>query len=99
MDMATSGLWVDGFVIVVYFVGITALGLYMGRRVKSLSDFALGGRRMPWCAVMASIIAAETSSATFLGVPGEGYTSQSLAYVQRVLGLSAGRLVVGYVFL
>src|SRR5438105_15036962 len=99
MDMATSGLWVDGFVIVVYFVGITALGLYMGRREKSLNDFALGGRRMPWWAVMASIIAAETSAATFLGVPGEGYTNKSFAYVQLVLGLIAGRFVVGYVFL
>src|SRR5438477_9575469 len=99
MDMATAGLWVDGFVIVVYFVGITALGLYMGRREKSLSDFALGGRRMPWWAVMASIIAAETSAATFLGVPGEGYTNKSFAYVQLVLGLIAGRFVVGYVFL
>src|SRR6266550_2771579 len=99
MDMATAGLWVDGFVIVVYFVGITALGLYMGRREKSLNDFALGGRRMPWWAVMASIIAAETSAATFLGVPGEGYTNKSFAYVQLVLGLIAGRFVVGYVFL
>src|SRR5438094_8072117 len=99
MDMATSGLWVDGFVIVVYFVGITALGLYMGRREKSLSDFALGGRRVPWWAVMASIIAAETSAATFLGVPGEGYTNRSFAYVQLVLGLIIGRVIVGHVFL
>jgi len=32
----------------VYFVAITAIGLYMGRREKSLNDFALGGRRVPW---------------------------------------------------
>src|SRR5947207_3471232 len=99
MDMATAGLWLDGFVIVFYFVGIMAIGLYMGRQEKSLNDFALGGRRMPWWAVMASIIAAETSAATFRGVPGEAYTSKSFAYVQLVLGLIAGRCVVGYVFL
>src|SRR5262245_32877030 len=71
----------------------------MGRRENTLNDFALGGRRVPWWAVMASIIAAETSAATFLGVPGEGYTNRSFAYVQLVFGLILGRVVVGYVFL
>src|SRR4029077_9738529 len=75
------------------------IGLYMGRRESSLSDFALGGRQMPWWAVMASIIAAETSAATFLGVPGEGYTSKSFAYVQLVVGLIIGRIIVGHIFL
>ena len=97
--MGLDGLVVDGIIIIVYFVAITAIGLYMGRRENSLTDFALGGRRVPWWAVMASIIAAETSAATFLGAPGEGYTKQSLAYVQLVLGLIIGRVIVGNVFL
>src|SRR5579871_645199 len=92
-------LLIDGLIIVLYFVGITALGLWMGRREKNLNDFALGGRRIPWWAVMASIIAAETSAATFLGAPGEGYDKRSLAYVQLVLGLIIGRILVGNVFL
>ncbi|MBM3496326.1 MAG: sodium/solute symporter, partial [Armatimonadetes bacterium] len=75
------------------------IGLYMGRREKSLHDFALGGRRVPWWAVMASLIAAETSAATFLGAPGEGYDKRSLAYVQLVFGLIIGRYIVGYAFL
>jgi len=93
------GLLLDGLIIVFYFVSITAIGLYMGRREKSLHDFALGGRRVPWWAVMASLIAAETSAATFLGAPGEGYDKRSLAYVQLVFGLIIGRYVVGYAFL
>ncbi|HUM14077.1 MAG TPA: sodium/solute symporter [Candidatus Nitrosotalea sp.] len=92
-------LLIDGAIVVAYFAGITAVGLYLGRRDKSLSDFALGGRRVPWWAVMASIIAAETSAATFLGVPGEGYTTKSFAYVQIMMGLILGRIVVGHVFL
>src|SRR6184192_3985737 len=97
--MGIDGLLVDGVIILVYFVVITAIGLYMGRREKSLNDFALGGRRVPWWAVMASIIAAETSAATFLGAPGEGYEKRSLAYVQLVIGLILGRVLVGYFFL
>ncbi len=93
------GLAFDGLIIVVYFVAIVMIGLRMGRRENSLHDFALGGRNVPWWAVMASIIAAETSAATFLGAPGEGFDKRSLAYVQLVFGLIIGRVIVGYVFL
>src|SRR3954469_10744975 len=93
------GLAIDGLIIVVYFVLIIFIGLYMGRRENTLHDFALGGRRVPWWAVMASIIAAETSAATFLGAPGEGYANKSLAYVQLIIGLIIGRVLVGYFFL
>ena len=92
-------LLIDGLIVLVYFAGIISLGLYMGRRENSLHDFALGGRKVPWWAVMASIIAAETSAATFLGAPGEGYENRSLAYVQLIIGLILGRVLVGYLFL
>lgn len=89
----------DGLLILLYFGAITAIGLRMGRREDTLADFALGGRRIPWWAVMASVIAAETSAATFLGAPGEGYDKRSLAYVQLVLGVILGRVIVGNTFL
>ncbi|MFI5377168.1 MAG: sodium:proline symporter, partial [Candidatus Rokuibacteriota bacterium] len=71
MPAREAHLLIDGAIVCAYFAMITGVGLYLGRRDKSLSDFALAGRRVPWWAVMASIIAAETSAATFLGVPGE----------------------------
>lgn len=92
-------LLIDGSIILVYFAVIVWIGLSMGRRENTLHDFALGGRRVPWWAVMASIIAAETSAATYLGTPGEGYAMRSLAYAQIVIGLILGRMLVGYVFL
>lgn len=92
-------LAIDGLIILVYFGGIIWLGLHLGRRENSLHDFALGGRKVPWWAVMASIIAAETSAATFIGTPGEGYTSRNFAYVQLIAGLIIGRVLVGYIFL
>ena len=92
-------LFIDGAIILLYFAVISGIGLYMGRREKSLHDFALGGRMIPWWAVMASIIAAETSAATFLGAPGEGFEKRSLAYVQLTIGVILGRLVVATFFL
>lgn len=97
--MSEWGLIVDCLIIVVYFVLIVGIGIYAGKREGSLHEFALGGRRIPWWAVMASIIAAETSAATFLGIPGEGYSKLSLAYVQIMFGLILGRVLVGYLFL
>jgi SSS family transporter len=92
-------LLIDGLIILAYFFCIVFIGLRLGRRDESLHDFALGGRRVPWWAVMASIIAAETSAATYLGTPGEGYAMRSLAYAQIVIGLILGRVLVGFFFL
>ncbi|MBA2744431.1 MAG: hypothetical protein H0U43_09040, partial [Chthoniobacterales bacterium] len=57
-----SRLVIDAFVLLTYFVVIITIGLRMGRKEENLEDFALGGRRIPWWAVLASIIAAETSA-------------------------------------
>jgi Na+/proline symporter len=92
-------LLIDGSIIVGYFVLIVYIGLRLGRRDGSLHEFALGGRRVPWWAVMASIIAAETSAATFLGTPGEGFDKHSLTYVQLVIGVVLGRFVVAWLFI
>src|SRR5437868_8156517 len=92
-------LAIDLAVLLVYFAVIIFIGLRMGRREWNLHDFALGGRQIPWWAVMASIIAAETSAATYLGAPTEGFKRQSLAYALLTFGVIIGRWVVGNYFL
>ena len=49
-----SRLAIDSAVLLLYFVLIISIGLYMGRKEENLKDFALGGRRIPWWAVLAS---------------------------------------------
>jgi SSS family transporter len=71
----------------------------MGRKENNLEDYALGGRKIPWWAVMASIIAAETSAATFIGAPAEGFSTRGVIYVQLTMGLILGRIIVGAYFL
>jgi solute:Na+ symporter, SSS family len=92
-------LAIDGTVLLFYFVLIIAIGLYMGRKEESLKDFALGGRRIPWWAVLASIIAAETSAGTFLGTPGEGFALRNYTYVQLAIGTILARILVSYIFI
>ncbi len=92
-------LAVDGVVILVYFVGIVGIGLHAARKNTSLKDFALGGHSIPWWAVLASIIAAETSAVTFLGAPAEGFKTRSYAYAQLAIGTIIARVIIAWLFI
>ncbi|MGH7984336.1 MAG: sodium:solute symporter [Candidatus Udaeobacter sp.] len=94
-----SRLAIDSAVLLLYFVLIISIGLYMGRKEESLKDFALGGRRIPWWAVLASLVAAETSAGTFFGTPGEGFSHRDFTYLQLAFGTIIGRVLVSYIFI
>src|SRR5215470_6847702 len=92
-------LAIDIAVLLVYFVVIISIGLYVGRKEENLKDFALGGRAIPWWAVLASIIAAETSASTFFGTPGEGFALRNYTYLQLAIGTILARILVSYIFI
>jgi SSS family solute:Na+ symporter len=92
-------LAIDTGVLLLYFFGIVALGLWAGRRNKNLRDFSLGGRSIPWWAVLASIVAAETSAATFLGTPTEGFKTRGYFYGQLVIGTILARVFIAFTFI
>jgi SSS family solute:Na+ symporter len=92
-------LWLDGIVLVVYFSSIVGIGLWAGRKNRNLTEFALGGRSIPWWAVLASIIAAETSAATFLGTPAEGFKTRSFIYAQLTIGTILARVLIAFTFI
>ena len=79
---------------------MAALGSWLGRGQKGAADFFLGGRSLPWWAVLLSIVATETSTVTFLSVPGKSYEAGGdLVFVQIALGYIVGRLVVVWLIL
>ena len=92
-------LWLDAIVLLLYFSGIVGIGLWAGRRNSNLTEFALGGRSIPWWAVLASIIAAETSAATFLGTPAEGFKTRSFIYAQLTIGTILARVLIAFTFI
>lgn len=94
-----SALVMDLVIIGVYFAIIVAIGTYFSRRNKSVSDFALGGRSIPWWAVLASILASEISAGTFFGTPGEGFRLRNYTYAQLMVGYLLARIVVSAVFI
>jgi SSS family transporter len=89
----------DLALIFAYLAVIVGIGVRVGRGDRTMESLVLANRRVPWWAVLGSIIAAETSAATFLGVPGESYKLLNFAYLQMVLGTILGRLLVAGFFL
>jgi len=94
-----AGFWTDASVILLYFGTIVAIGLRAGRDNSTLREFSLGGRSIPWWAVLASIVAAETSAATFLGTPAEGYKTHAFFYGQLAIGTVIARVIIAFTFI
>lgn len=88
----------DYVVLFAYFLGVTFWGAWLGRGQKGGTDYFLGNRELPWGAVMLSVVATETSTLTFLSIPGVAYMG-SLAFLQLTLGYLVGRVVVAAVLL
>jgi SSS family solute:Na+ symporter len=85
---------VDTAVLLASLAGAIAVGLFAGGRARSLDAYLLGDRSLPWWVVMGSIVATETSTATVLSVPGEGFGPVGLRFLQLPLGFMLGRLVI-----
>ena len=89
---------IDFLVVALYFGVVLAVGIWFGRKEETTEDFMLGGRRVPWLAVLGSLIATEISAATFLATPGVGYGG-NLNYLQFGIGSLLGRIFIALVFL
>ncbi len=89
---------IDVIVIAVYIAGCTSLGAWLGSRSEGLKGYFLGDSNIPAWAVMISIVATETSTATFLSVPGVAYRGD-FTFLQLAFGYILGRIVVATVLL
>jgi SSS family solute:Na+ symporter len=91
---------IDAAIVVVYMAAVVLLGVWIGRGQRDLSGYLLGGRDLPWWAILGSIVATETSTATFLSVPGIAFASGGdLRFLQLAMGFILGRVVVAVVLL
>src|SRR5258708_713383 len=88
----------DLAIIALYLIGITLFGLRFRKRHRSLRDYFLAGRDIPWWAIALSIVAAETSTLTIISIPGLAYDT-NLTFLQVVMGYVVGRVVISFVLL
>jgi SSS family transporter len=88
----------DLAVVAIYLAGITLFGLQFRSKDRSLTQYFLADRKIPWWAIALSIVAAETSTLTIISVPGLAYTGD-WGFLEIVLGYLLGRIVVCIIFL
>ena len=88
----------DYAIIIFYLIGITAFGKIIGGKQKTVKDYFVGNKEVPWWVISFSIVAAETSTLTFISIPGLAYLT-NLNFLQLTFGYLIGRIIVAQVFL
>jgi SSS family solute:Na+ symporter len=90
--------WLDYSIIIGYLVAITLFGSYFARFQKTTRDYFLTGRSVPWWAICFTIVATETSTLTFIGVPATAYAGD-MTFLQLVFGYVIGRVIISVIFI
>ena len=91
LDLAIAGVYVAGTVL---------LGAWFARRQTDTTEYFVGGRAVGGWLILVSVVATETSTVTFLSVPGNGFKSGgNLTFLQLTVGYIVGRFVVAWVLL
>src|ERR1043165_1486244 len=86
----------DWAVIAIYLVGIIGLGVWFGKDQRNTRDYFLGSKNIPWWGIGLSIVAAETSALTIIGVPAMAY-GDNMAFIQMIIGYVIARIILAVV--
>lgn len=90
----------DLIIIFGYLIGVTAFGSWFGKKQETTEDYFVGDRSVPWWAIAASIVATETSTITFISVPGIAFSKGgNFQFLQLVFGYMLGRIVISFLFI
>ncbi len=90
----------DLAIIVAYLAAVVAAGIWFGRKQQTTRQYFLAGHGVPWWAIAASIVATETSTITFISVPGIAWAAGGdFRFLQVVFGYVVARFIIGAVFM
>jgi len=90
----------DLVIIFGYLIGITAFGILFSGKQETTEDYFVGDRSVPWWAIAMSIVATETSTITFVSVPGVAFARNgNFQFLQLVFGYMLGRVVISLIFI
>ena len=90
--------FIDSAIIIFYLIGSVVFGIISAGKQKNTKDYFLGGKQLKWWAVGFSIVASETSTLTFISIPGLAYKS-NFFFLQLVFGYFIGRMFVTLFFI
>jgi len=88
----------DYLIILIYLIAVAAIGIISSGKQTSASDYFLGSKKIPWWAVCFSVVATETSTLTFISIPGLAYLT-NMNFLQLAMGFIIGRIIVAVIFI
>lgn len=83
----------DWFVMVATVIAIPSFGLWRGRGSKTVNQYLLAGKTMPWYAMGLSIMATQASAITFIATTGQAYVD-GMRFVQFYFGLPIAMVIL-----
>jgi solute:Na+ symporter, SSS family len=93
----------DLAIIAIFLVGMPLLGVWIGGRQRSATDYFISEKKISWWVVCVSVVSAETSTLTVLSVPVAAYlatsTTGGLTFLTLAFGYIVGRIIVSFVLL
>lgn len=89
---------IDWAVVGAYGLVVLTVGWLANRKQTTSASYLLGGRRIPWILLAASLLATSFSSISLLSLTGKGYFS-GMQWMQLWVGELLAALVVALVFL
>ncbi|HNT64922.1 MAG TPA: sodium:solute symporter [bacterium] len=89
---------IDTIILFLYLIGVTGFGVWIGKKQRNTRDYFLGDRNLPWTAVCFSVVATETSTLTFISIPGLAYLT-NLNFLQITVGYLIGRTIISFTLL
>jgi len=97
---------IDCAVLLLYLLGVTVLGARFRRSQRTVKDYFLGAKNIPWFVISLSIVSTETSTLTLVGVPALAYSTfarpeqgGNLSYLQIVFGYIIARVIISVLFI
>jgi len=90
--------WLDVMILAGVVIGVTAFGMWIGRKEESTSDYYLAGKNVAWWAIAGSIFGTNISSHHLVGMMGAGL-KEGFAQANYEFGAIFGLLMLCYFFL
>ena len=84
---------IDFAIVGLYITVVIWIGRQFSYRQRTVRDYFLTNQSVPWWAVMASIVATETSTITLISVPGYAFGGD-ITFLQIAFGYITGRTFV-----
>jgi len=88
----------DYAIVVFYLIAVAVFGIIYSGKQSSVKDYFLGSKNIPWWAACFSVVATETSTLTFISIPGLAYVS-NMNFLQLAFGFLIGRIIVAMIFI